>query len=633
MYCYASNLPQTNDEIFMDVDFANATLHVPAASIDAYQTTAPWSEFGNIVALNDEPADPDLALVNTLTIANVEVENGNSVVLPVNLNNTESITAIQFEVALPTSNDKINVVYQSDFTEYGQDALPIGYSGVSDNSERQSTAAEPYSGGGAPRLMGSNDHVNHGIYWGARSGSVGQLQFGKYAAESATGETLGDGITEDEALWLEEGDYTLNFRNAAWDDHASPYTVRICMPNTEAIFEETDIVPDVQLAHNGNTPNEDDIPVSEYEFTVTTPGYYYIEFEGNSGWLCWLLTSLSVSAKSDVQNEDPAGITISNCQLTDRKGTNHTASYEQLVNGNYQITVSSLSDDVFSGTEGVVVNLTLDVDGDMSAGAYPIRLTNIELTTDAAQTIQPADASATLTVVNGAEEPVEPVEENNTLVMENLSGRTGTQFLLPVGLLNEDDITALQFNISLPTGVSIAKNSKDKYIVEKTERCEDHTLSVSKPGDANVYTVLLYSTDVESITGTDGTVLNVRLEVSEDMEAGDYEVSLSNINLTTVDEVKITPADVTCTLTVTNSIPGDANGDGTIDVTDIVGIANCILGRAGNSFDETAADINGDGDVDVTDIVAVANIILHSGVQNNAKMRVVHDVIDMLDPQ
>ena len=632
VYCYAEDVPETGYDIFASDEFyivnlGNATLHVPAASIDDYQTTAPWSEFGSIVALDDEPADPDLTLVNTLTIANVEVENGNSVVLPVNLNNTESITAIQFEVALPTSNDKINVVYQSDFTEYGQDALPIGYSGVSDNSERQSTAAEPYSGGGAPRLMGSNDHANHGIYWGARGGSNGLLQFGKYAAESATGETLGDGITEDEALWLEEGDYTLNFRNAAWDDHASPYTVRICMPNTEAIFEETDIVPDVQLAHNGNTPDEDDIPVSEYEFTVTTPGYYYIEFEGNSGWLCWLLTSLSVSVKSDVQNEDPAGITISNCQLTDRKGTYHTASYEQLVNGNYQITVSSPSDDVFSGTEGVVVNLTLDVDEDMPAGVYPVRLTNIELTTDAAQTIQPADASATLTVVNGAEEPVEPVEENNTLVMENLSGRTGTQFLLPVGLLNEDDITALQFNITLPDGVSIAKNSKDKYIVEKTERCEDHTLSASKPGDANVYTVLLYSNDVESITGTDGTVLNVRLEVSEDMEAGDYEVSLSNINLTTVDEVKITPADVTCTLTVTNSIPGDANGDGSIDVTDIVGIANCILGNASNSFDATAADINGDGDVDVTDIVAVANIILHSGGQNNAKMREVLDMI------
>ena len=134
-----------------------------------------------------------------------------------------------------------------------------------------------------------------------------------------------------------------------------------------------------------------------------------------------------------------------------------------------------------------------------------------------------------ITFVNGTLTVVNEIAINNVLSIEDVSGRTSTQFLLPVELLNENDITAIQFNISLPDGVSIAKNSKGKYIVEKTERCEDHTLSVSKPGDANVYTVLLYSTDVESISGTDGTVLNVRLEVSEDMKAGDYEVSLSNI--------------------------------------------------------------------------------------------------------
>ena len=75
---------------------------------------------------------------------------------------------------------------------------------------------------------------------------------------------------------------------------------------------------------------------------------------------------------------------------------------------------------------------------------------------------------------------------------------------------------------------------------------------------------------------------------------------------------------------------GDANGDGTIDVTDIVAIANYILGRASSSFDEAAADVNGDGSVDVTDIVAVANIILRGTGQNNAKM---HGDEEMLDPQ
>ena len=82
-------------------------------------------------------------------------------------------------------------------------------------------------------------------------------------------------------------------------------------------------------------------------------------------------------------------------------------------------------------------------------------------------------------------------------------------------------------------------------------------------------------------------------------------------------------------------IAGDANGDGVVDVTDIVSIANAILGRPSNSFDATAADVNGDGSIDVTDIVVIANMILRGNGQNNAKMRGgdEDDEEDMLDPQ
>ena len=240
-----------------------------------------------------------------------------------------------------------------------------------------------------------------------------------------------------------------------------------------------------------------------------------------------------------------------------------------------------------------------------------------------------------ITFVNGTLTVVNEVAMKNVLLIENLSGRSGVQFVLPVDLRNEDDITAIQFDLTLPAGVTITKNSKDKYIVEKTDRCADHTLSTSKPGEANTYRILLYSNDVEKITGHQGSVVNVRLEASNGLATGNYDVTISNINLTRADEVKIKPASVTCTLTISNSIPGDANGDGDIDVTDIVTIANYILGRASGTIDLAAADANGDGDIDVTDIVTVANIILHGNGQNNAKMRGgdEDDEEDMLDPQ
>jgi hypothetical protein len=62
-------------------------------------------------------------------------------------------------------------------------------------------------------------------------------------------------------------------------------------------------------------------------------------------------------------------------------------------------------------------------------------------------------------------------------------------------------------------------------------------------------------------------------------------------------------------------IPGDANGDGLVNVTDIVEIVNYILGHPSAKFNKVAADVNGDGVVNVTDIVSVVNIILSSNAR------------------
>ncbi|MEE1288322.1 MAG: leucine-rich repeat domain-containing protein, partial [Bacteroidaceae bacterium] len=53
VYCYAEKVPSTESDAFNGSYPENATLHVPAASIDSYKATAPWSRFGKIVALTE----------------------------------------------------------------------------------------------------------------------------------------------------------------------------------------------------------------------------------------------------------------------------------------------------------------------------------------------------------------------------------------------------------------------------------------------------------------------------------------------------------------------------------------------------------------------------------------------------
>ena len=52
-YCWAENVPSTDNNAFYETPCELATLHVPATSLDAYKNTYPWSQFGKIVALED----------------------------------------------------------------------------------------------------------------------------------------------------------------------------------------------------------------------------------------------------------------------------------------------------------------------------------------------------------------------------------------------------------------------------------------------------------------------------------------------------------------------------------------------------------------------------------------------------
>ena len=55
---------------------------------------------------------------------------------------------------------------------------------------------------------------------------------------------------------------------------------------------------------------------------------------------------------------------------------------------------------------------------------------------------------------------------------------------------------------------------------------------------------------------------------------------------------------------------GDVTGDGEVDVTDVVAIANFVMGSIPEGFIEANADMNGQDGVDITDVVALANLVM-----------------------
>ena len=65
VFCYAEQVPETGKDVFLLSNYTNATLHVPAASIEDYKNAEQWKDFGNIVALTDDDPKPTGIEVST----------------------------------------------------------------------------------------------------------------------------------------------------------------------------------------------------------------------------------------------------------------------------------------------------------------------------------------------------------------------------------------------------------------------------------------------------------------------------------------------------------------------------------------------------------------------------------------
>ena len=53
VYCYSENAPSIPESVFLDCDCKNATLYVPAASVNEYKSTSPWTLFGTILPIGE----------------------------------------------------------------------------------------------------------------------------------------------------------------------------------------------------------------------------------------------------------------------------------------------------------------------------------------------------------------------------------------------------------------------------------------------------------------------------------------------------------------------------------------------------------------------------------------------------
>ena len=187
-----------------------------------------------------------------------------------------------------------------------------------------------------------------------------------------------------------------------------------------------------------------------------------------------------------------------------------------------------------------------------------------------------------------------------SLSVANLEAQEGEQTELVISLAQGTAMTALQFNLSLPEGVTLADGE-----ATLGSAANGHTLSMQTLDNGD-HLFILYNMNLN--TFKDGELLRIPVKAGS---KGTSNGRLYTIRAATADAVSYTCAEATFSAIVSGAYTlGDMNGDGKVSVTDVGMMISYILQTNPAGFNKDAADMNGDGKVSVTDVgLAITKIL------------------------
>lgn len=251
--------------------------------------------------------------------------------------------------------------------------------------------------------------------------------------------------------------------------------------------------------------------------------------------------------------------TVPDISLTERKKSKHQLSCAQQEDGSYRIVVLSMTNQTFRDNDGAIVNLSVTASSAMPSGSYAVEMTNIHIVpmTDGVQgdRIDQPDYTAYVNLANQSEDG----NVNAVLKLGTSSLEVGNNQTISVALDNNIEVTAFQFDIMLPNGITV-----NNYINEDDEsfpniqltyrKASSHSISCNKREDGR-YTIVVLSMKNQAFNGTEGDVVTMDVNVPITM-SGNHDIVLSNIHIVPLvngsQGIRIDQADVTTTITIEN---------------------------------------------------------------------------------
>ncbi len=208
-----------------------------------------------------------------------------------------------------------------------------------------------------------------------------------------------------------------------------------------------------------------------------------------------------------------------------------------------------------------------------------------------------------------ARAPRAAVQSSDRLFIEDFDLLAGETKTVNIMLNNETTYSALQCDVQLPAGLTITN-------IEKATRCRNHTLTTNVLDNGNTR-LWLSSMSSRTISGTSGTLLTMTVKASANF-SGSQQLWLRNIvaahETNDAGGERVELQDALCKINSNESLRGDINDDGKVDIADVNIAINCMLGKNSASEFPGNPDVNGDGKVDIADVNIVINLMLGKNV-------------------
>lgn len=205
--------------------------------------------------------------------------------------------------------------------------------------------------------------------------------------------------------------------------------------------------------------------------------------------------------------------------------------------------------------------------------------------------------------------------EGTSIKVKKAWGNPSKQAKITLSIENNPGIVGLTLQISYDESAMTLSNAENGTAIKG----ENITFTPPKSGSNFVWS----GTSVKSDEVSDGTLLTLTFDISENAKLGEYPISVSCLNAVD-NELKKVPIKIdSSSISIIDYMPGDTSGDGDLAMNDLVLLVRYIADGGYNEkgyaakVDERACDVDSDGDITVIDAVLLSRYIADRGWNPN----------------